>query len=101
MNYCASKGGFLFGEIDGTVEQLQQMQEKLEEHAVFLGVRPDQDFVVFHNTNGEDVSDLILWAEGQPHKAPADQCVLINPFDGLVHDNNCGLSRTFACVLPV
>ena len=105
LAYCQGKGGTMFGEIDGTIEQMDQFAEMIGDN-FFLGIRNVHNHVVYHNTNGDDVSALLLWMDGQPDKLEIENCIIGSPEAIKSHrvavgDTQCRMKRSFACILPV
>ena len=59
--FCKNNGGQLFGNVDGSTEQLDFVFSIVESTSIWLGVEFDDWHKVWRNLKGEDVSELIFW----------------------------------------
>ena len=65
QQHCINLGGKLFSRVNGTVEQLVFLRQKMNEQTHWLGIYTE-DHSEWKNTDGEIVpSDLLVWSTGE------------------------------------
>ena len=62
-SFCKNNGGQLFGNIDGSIEQLDLIYSILGSQSFWFGIEFDEHNNVWRNLKGEDVTELVSWGD--------------------------------------
>ena len=65
---CESRNGHLFYDVDGTIEQLNWLNEKMDGKYYWLGIYTE-DFINWISLDGEVLNSKLLWKTGQPNNS--------------------------------
>ena len=76
-NTCANQGGLLFGDLDGTQQQIEFLVGKLNNKDLFLGAKAKDSKWDWRTLDNKDIRDKIIWHWGQQSEAKKGQVLLI------------------------
>ena len=104
QRYCEERhNGRMFGELDGSYEQIEFLFSKLGENSMWLGITKAPFTHQWKTLSGIDVTEVLtgMWAPGQPDEPPMNKKIVIL-FDEYYTTDGQGLTfrRPFICSLP-
>ena len=100
IDHCRSIGGQLFGDLDGSYEQLQFLFHHLPYENINLGVTDTVQEGKWVNFRGQDVTNVALWKPGEPNDAQGQENFAFVKYNGnglAVHDTTVFGIGKFAC----
>ena len=96
---CEDLGGILFGQLNGTVAQLEFFFERLDRPATYhIGATNSENEFVWKDLRGEDITDKIVWYGDEPNQG-ADMVLVVSSMG--VWDGTGMANNRFACNMAI